>query len=139
LRKYLKFFILSLLAILILWFFGRSLDWPKVWLSLQKANALFLVLATLIICFGYLLRAFRWRTLLTPITESSLRELFATTTIGFAAVFLFGRAGEVVRPLWLPMRDKRVRPSAALVTIGVERLCDLLAIVLLFALNLLWF
>jgi hypothetical protein len=139
LRKYFKFFVLSALAVLILWYFGRSLDWTEVWSSLRRADAMRLTIATAIICFGYLLRAFRWRTLLAPISESNLRDLFATTTIGFAAVFLFGRAGEVVRPLWLPMRDKRIRPSAALVTIGLERICDLIAIVLLFALNLLWF
>ncbi|MBC7798262.1 MAG: flippase-like domain-containing protein [Pyrinomonadaceae bacterium] len=123
---------------MILWFFGRSLDWAEVGRSLQKANIALVVLAGFIICFGYLLRAFRWRTLLAPITETDLGELFATTTIGFAAVFIFGRAGEVVRPVWLPMRDKRVRPSAALVTIGVERICDMAAIVVLFAVNLLW-
>ncbi len=139
LRKYLKLILLSILAIAILWYFGRTLDWAEVGKSLSKANIPLLALATFIICFGYLLRAFRWRTLLAPITESDWRELFATTTIGFAAVFLFGRAGEVVRPLWLPMRDPRVRPSAALVTIGVERMCDLAAIITLFALNLLWF
>jgi hypothetical protein len=139
LRKYFKFVVLSLFAILILWYFGRSLDWAEVWNNLRRADPVRLAIATLIICLGYLLRAFRWRTLLAPITESRMQDLFATTTIGFAAVFLVGRAGEVVRPLWLPMRDNRIRPSAALVTIGLERICDLVAIVLLFALNLLWF
>ncbi len=138
-RKYFKFFALAVLAVLILWFFGRSLDWSEVAASLRKADWLRWFAATSIICLGYLLRAFRWRTLLAPITESSLKELFATTTVGFAAVFLFGRAAEVVRPLWLPLRDRRVRPSAALVTIGVERIFDLFAIILVFALNLLWF
>jgi uncharacterized protein (TIRG00374 family) len=93
----------------------------------------------LIICFGYLLRAVRWKVLLEPITESSLKELFATTTVGFAAIFLIGRAGEIVRPMWLPMRDKRVRPSAALVTRGLERIFDLAALACFFAVNLLWF
>ena len=138
-QKYFKFIALALLAVLILWFFGRSLDWAEVGDSLRKANVTLVLTATAIICIGYLLRAFRWRTLLAPITESSLGELFATTTVGFAAVFLFGRMGELVRPLWLPMRDKRVRPAAAFVTIGVERIFDLLVIVLIFALNLLWF
>lgn len=138
-QKYLKFFVLCLLAIAIIWYFGSSLDWSEVGHSLQKANVSVLMLATSVICFGYLLRALRWRTLLAPITETNLRELFATTTIGFAAVFLFGRTGEVVRPLWLPMRDPRVRPVAALISIGIERIFDLTALVLLFALNLLWF
>lgn len=107
--------------------------------SLRRADPWLLAAAVLIICIGYLLRAVRWKVLLEPITESSLKELFATTTVGFTAIFLIGRAGEIVRPMWLPMRDRRVRPSAALVTLGLERIFDLAALVTFFAVNLLWF
>lgn len=138
-RKSIKFILLFLFAILIFWFFGRNLDWSEVSQSLRKANAFYLILATLIVCFGYLLRAIRWKVLLAPITETSLKELFATTTVGFAAVFLVGRMGEIVRPMWLPMRDKRVRPSAALITLGVERIFDMASLVCFFAVNLIWF
>lgn len=137
-KKYIKFAVLILLTVFILWIFGRNLDWAQVRASLAKADKLQLFLATLVISLGYLLRALRWKTLLSPITKTSLRELFATTTVGFAAVFFIGRAGEIVRPMWLPMRDKRVRPSAALVTLGVERICDLAALVGIFSLNLIW-
>jgi uncharacterized protein (TIRG00374 family) len=41
--------------------------------------------------------------------------------------------------MWLPMRDPRVRPSAALVTLGLERIFDLAALACFFAINLLWF
>jgi uncharacterized protein (TIRG00374 family) len=51
----------------------------------------------------------------------------------------FAGAGEIVRPMWLPMRDKRVRPSAAIVTLGVERIFDFAALTTFFAINLLWF
>jgi len=139
LRKHFKFTILALIALVILWFFGRSLNWEEVSRSLRKANAVYLTIAVLIICLGYLLRAVRWKALLKPITETSLKELFATTTVGFGAMFLVGRMGEIVRPMWLPMRDKRVRPSAALVTIGVERIFDLGALIVFFAANFLWF
>jgi uncharacterized protein (TIRG00374 family) len=139
LRKYLKFILLTLFAVLILWFFGRNLDWKEVGQSLSKADPLYIALSVLIICLGYFLRAIRWQVLLEPITKSSLRELFATTTVGFAAIFLIGRAGEIVRPMWLPMRDHRVRPSAALVTLALERIFDLAALVCFFAVNLLWF
>ena len=137
-RKTLKFILLFLFAVFIFWFFGRNLDLREVSQSLQKANAFYLTLAILIICLGYLLRAVRWQVLLAPITETSLKELFATTTVGYAAVFLIGRIGEIVRPMWLPMRDKRVRPSAALVTLGVERIFDLASIICFFAVNLLF-
>lgn len=138
-RKYVKFILLFLFAVFLFWFFGRNLDWALVSQSLRRADPVYLGLSVLIICFGYLLRAIRWKVLLAPITETSLKELFATTTVGFAAIFLVGRAGELVRPMWLPMRDKRVRPSAALVTLGLERIFDLAAIVCFFAANLLFF
>lgn len=139
LRKYLKFIILFLVAVLIIWFFGRNLDWKLVSKSLGQANPWYLGLSVLIICIGYLLRAVRWQVLLEPITPSSLKELFATTTVGYAAIFFIGRAGEIVRPMWLPMRDRRVRPSAALVTLGLERIFDMASLICFFAFNLLFF
>jgi glycosyltransferase 2 family protein len=139
LRKYLKFILLFLFAALMVWFFVRKLNWQEVSLSLRQADPWYLGYAASIIAFGYLLRAIRWRVLLEPITPSSLKELFATTTVGFAAILIVGRAGEIVRPMWLPMRDPRVRPSAALVTLGLERIFDLAALACFFAINLLWF
>lgn len=138
-RKYLEFGALCALAIAILWWFGRKLDWTEVLEAVNHSNRYLLGLAVLIVCSAYLLRAYRWRALLAPLTPTSLPSLFAATTIGFSAVFLIGRAGEVVRPVALTMRDARVRPSASFVTIMVERLYDMMAVILLFALNLLWF
>lgn len=138
-RKYLEFASLLLLTALIVWFFGRNVDWAEVKRSLQKADLFYLTLAVLSVCVGYWLRAKRWQILLSPITESSIKELFATTTVGFAAIFFVGRMGEIVRPMWLPMRDRRVRPSAALVTLGVERILDFASLICFFSLNLIWF
>ncbi len=138
-RKYLKFIALLLLAALILWWFGRNLNWAEVRASLAGADWRLLAVGWAIISAAYMVRAVRWRTLLAPLTPASLRELFAATTMGFGAIFLFGRAGEVVRPVVLPLRDQRVRPGASFVTIMVERLCDMVAVALMFAFNLLWF
>ncbi|MFL6374801.1 MAG: lysylphosphatidylglycerol synthase transmembrane domain-containing protein [Pyrinomonadaceae bacterium] len=138
-KKYIKFIVLIAIAAFILWFFGRNLDWQQVWSSLGEADPWLLVGASAIICVGYFLRAVRWHQLLKPITESSIAELFATTTVGFTAIFLIGRAGEIVRPMWLPMRDRRVRPGAAVVTIGMERVFDLVSLIAFFSISLIWF
>jgi uncharacterized protein (TIRG00374 family) len=138
-RKYIEFGALCLLAIGILWWFGRTLNWSEVRTAVSNANGYMLLAATLIISFAYLIRAFRWGAFLRPLGGSHLSHLFAATTIGFGAVFLAGRAGEVVRPVVLPMRDTTVRPSASFVTIVVERIYDLVAVVLMFAINLIWF
>ena len=138
-RKYIEFAALCLLAGALLWWFGRNLDWREVRHAVSTADPLLLVLAVLIICAAYLVRAFRWGALLKPLGAASLGNLFVATTVGFSAVFLIGRAGEVVRPVVLPMRDPRVRPSAALVTILIERIYDFVAVSLMFSVNLIWF
>ncbi|HEY0544845.1 MAG TPA: lysylphosphatidylglycerol synthase transmembrane domain-containing protein [Pyrinomonadaceae bacterium] len=138
-RKYLKYLVLLILTAIFFWWFAHNLKWAEVSQSLSKSDWRLVAAAAAIISAGYLVRAFRWRTLLSPITPTRLRELFAATTMGFSSVFLFGRAGEVVRPVVLPLRDERVRPAASFVTIMVERLCDMVAVIMLFAINLLWF
>jgi uncharacterized protein (TIRG00374 family) len=138
-RKYVEFAVLCLLAAALLWWFGRNLDWREVRHAVGTADPLLLAAAVVIICLAYLFRAFRWGALLKPLGAARLADLFTATTIGFSAVFLLGRAGEVVRPVVLPMRDPRVRPSAALVTILIERIYDFFAVALMFAVNLIWF
>ncbi|MDQ3668262.1 MAG: flippase-like domain-containing protein [Acidobacteriota bacterium] len=138
-RKYIEFGALCALAVGILWWFGRKLDWGEVLLAVSQSNGYLLGLAVLVICLAYLFRAYRWGALLAPLGPTSLSHLFAATTVGFGAVFLIGRMGEVVRPVVLPMRDPRVRASSSFVTIMVERIYDMMAVAGLFAVNLLWF
>jgi uncharacterized protein (TIRG00374 family) len=138
-RKYVEFGFLCLLAIGLLWWFGRKLDWIEVRRAVSHANIFLLFLAALIISLAYFFRACRWGALLKPLVPARLSDLVAATTVGFGAVFLAGRTGEIVRPVVLPMRDPRVRPSASFVTIMVERIYDIVALLLMFAVNLLWF
>lgn len=138
-RRYLKFVVLCLLAALALWWFGHDLPWQAVRREVGQADWWLIALATLIICTTFIVRAFRWRVLLAPIVPARLADLFAATTVGFGAIFAVGRTGEVLRPAFLSLRDRRVRPGAAFVTVGVERICDTAAVVLIFAFNLLWF
>jgi len=137
-RKYVEFVALCILAITILWWFGRNLNWTEVREAVAEANWYLLAAAVSVVCFIYLLRAVRWGALLAPICPAKLNDLFIATTVGFGALFVFGRMGEVVRPVVLPMRDRNIRASASLVTIMVERIYDLLAVVLVFAASLLW-
>lgn len=138
-RKYIEFGVLCLLATALLWWFGRNLDWVEVRRTVSEADPYLLVAAVLAISSVYFFRALRWGALLKPLSAARFSDLFAATTIGFSAVFLLGRAGEVVRPVALSMRDPRVRPSASLVTIVVERIYDMAAVSLMFAINLIWF
>src|SRR2546423_9135336 len=137
-RKYVEFLAMLLLAIAIIWWFGRRLDWHQVKDAVAASDWRLIALACSVILLGYLWRAVRWRTLLSPLTRASLREVWIATCVGFGAVLLIGRAGEIVRPVVLPMRDSRVRPAASIVTIMIERLYDSMTVVLMFGINLLW-
>lgn len=138
-RKYIEFIVLCLLAAALLWWFGRNLDWAEVGHAVRNSDPWLLAAAVLVISAVYFLRAFRWGALLKPLSAARFPDLFAATTIGFSSVFLIGRAGEFVRPVVLSMRDPRVRPTASLVTIAVERIYDMSAVALMFAINLIWF
>jgi len=83
----------------------------------------------------YWLRAIRWQILLAPLKAVRLRSLFSITIIGFSAIFLLGRAGEVARPLWLARREK-VALSGSVATIVVERFLDSIMLIMAFVIAL---
>ncbi len=128
------------MAALLLWWFGRDLDWAGVSAAISRADWRMIALAVVFVWLTYLIRALRWCAFLKPLAPgASVREAFAATTMGFSAIFLAGRGvGEVLRPAVLPLRDPKVRPSAAFVTIAVERIYDMTAVIIFFAANLLF-
>ncbi|MEO6239390.1 MAG: lysylphosphatidylglycerol synthase transmembrane domain-containing protein, partial [Vicinamibacterales bacterium] len=86
----------------------------------------------LVTMITYGLRALRWQYLLAPIGPTRFWTAFRTTVIGFAASFLLpARPGEVLRPYLLAKREG-LPPTAAFATIILERLLDLVTVLLLF-------
>jgi uncharacterized protein (TIRG00374 family) len=92
----------------------RGLDWR--WL----AGSVFAIYAT------YFLRALRWRVLIRPLKkDTSFRGLLSATVIGFGAIGLMGRAGELVRP-YLIARRENLPVSSQLAAWVLERAFDTL-------------
>lgn len=118
------------------YWFARGIDWATVGVYWKNANLWLLLLGALLINLTMLVRAVRWLTLLQPLARASLREALAATVIGFGCIFAVGRAGDVVRPLMLSLRA-RISPSATIATILIERIYDMTAVAVLFAVNLL--
>src|SRR5919206_4247583 len=97
-RKYLEFLAMLVLAAAIIWWFGRKVDWHQVETAVVRSDWRLIGLGCLVILSGYLWRAIRWQALLSPLTKTSLRDVWIATCVGFAAVLTIGRAGEIVRP-----------------------------------------
>ncbi|NOT61514.1 MAG: flippase-like domain-containing protein [Acidobacteria bacterium] len=137
-KKYLKTAIVLLIGgALAYWFIART-DWSVVGEKIRHVNGWALFASLILINLTMVARGFRWQVLLAPIAPVSVRNAFAATAIGFGAIFVIGRAGEVVRPIALSLRE-RLRPSATLATLLIERIFDTAAVVGLFSFNLLFF
>jgi len=105
----------------------------------RKANWGQLGLALALLVGTYFVRVLRWRELLEPMARPSLGALFRATMIGFTALFFVGRAAEmIVRPAALSVKE-RVHPSASYATVMIERVFDMVMVVVFFAANLIFF
>lgn len=96
------------------------------WLALSLAT-MFLNLA---------LRAHRWQYLLEPLGRTSFGNAFRATAVGFAANAIFPRAGEVIRPYFLARHERHhegMTATGAFATIILERLLDVVAVLVLLA------
>jgi uncharacterized protein (TIRG00374 family) len=113
--------------------FARGVDFGEVRRQILAADLPPLLLALIASSSAYVLRAWRWQFLLRAVGPTRFTSAFRATAIGFTASFLLpGRTGEALRPYLLARRDG-VSAVAAFATIVVERLLDLLAVLMLFA------
>ena len=120
---------------LLLWFL-RHANLGDVWRQVQRAQMGLLVVAVVVVGITYWARAVRWRCLLTPIGPTRFRTVFRTTIIRFAALgVLPARAGDVLGP-YLLARQEGLSLSSTFATIVIERLLDLIAVLLLLAIYL---
>jgi glycosyltransferase 2 family protein len=124
---------------LFVYWFAYKLNWFEVWTEVREANWAQLALAMALLIGTYIVRVLRWRALLEPMARPPLSALFRATMIGFTALFLMGRAAEIiVRPAVLSVKE-RVHPSASYATVMIERVFDMVMVVAFFAVNLVFF
>ena len=111
--------------------FLRNANLTDVWHVVRTAHPGLLAAGVGCLFGTYLLRAVRWRIMLAPLGAVSLGYAFRATVIGFATSFVLpARAGEFIRP-WLVARREGLDPTATFATIIVERMLDLVAVLVL--------
>jgi len=110
-----------------------GIEWDQVGVALRRADWRYLIPAAASLLAYLLARSVRWRILLGP--EVSLAEAFAVTNVGYlVSNVLPFRLGDPARAVAIGLGGK-VRTSAALSTVVVERVLDMLMVVLLLALT----
>jgi uncharacterized protein (TIRG00374 family) len=112
--------------------------WSKFIASVSQANVLLLLIAFVGIYGCYAIRAIRWQRFCRYVGPTTFPNTYAATLMGFASIFVLGRAGEPVRPLLLARKDRL--PVASLFGIFfLERYCDFAAAAAMVCLSLLVF
>jgi hypothetical protein len=121
----------------VVWLFGahspiRGFDWNLAAAALARIRWPWLLLSLAMAAASYYGRALRWAVFLQPLkARPSIRNLLSATVIGFAAVTLFGRPGELVRPYLIAVKE-RVPVSSQFAAWFLERIFDLLMALLIF-------
>jgi len=100
----------------------RNFRWTAFWHYSANISIWCVLLAVGVVYVAYAIRALRWRVLAGWNHASALR-LFSPTIIGFTAIALLGRAGELARP-WLISAREQVNFESQVLVWGVERMFD---------------
>ena len=115
---------------------GANFEWGLFLNTFQGLNWWWMSVSVACNLFSYVGRALRWEVMLRPLGKTlSIRKLTYDTVIGLSAVVLLGRPGEVVRP-YLIATSAGLPFSSQMAAWILERILDLLAVVLLFGLAL---
>jgi uncharacterized protein (TIRG00374 family) len=138
-RTHLKTLVVAGLTLALLAWFFRNADLAQVWREIRNAEPWALGALVGVTGLTYVLRALRWQFLLAPIGPTRFSQAFRTTVIGFAAnTVLPLRAGEMVRPYLLARREG-LSVAATFTTIILERLLDLVTVLVFLGMFVLFF
>ncbi len=134
--KYFKLILILALIILLLAIFFKDADFGKVFNEIKNINPIYPLLFILGIFINMIVRSYRWGLILKQYKKKiSLKTLINFTAIGFFINFLPGRVGEIARGILIARKEK-INQSYGLASVIIERLIDVLMVVILFLVSL---
>ena len=138
-RKHSRIILLSVtmavMAALLAWSFHGK-DYDKVLDSFRTVRWWLLPPAIIVGLLVYPIKAWRWRLILGQGPRPGFRALYSAIMIGFMVNCIFSRIGEIVRAAVLGAKGE-MATSRALASIAVERVFDLIIVVLFLVVALL--
>jgi glycosyltransferase 2 family protein len=131
-KIYISLFIGVLFSLVASYFLLKSIPIADTYEYLKKINYWWLVPSLFVGFLSYVLRAVRWRIILSPIMRIGLAGAYHPLVIGFMVnSILPGRVGELARPGIL-YKTNGTPFSKVLATIIAERIFDIITLMLLF-------
>ena len=118
-----------------IWYSVQGVNFDQFLSDFARAKASWLAPMMLAAVGAMLLRAWRWRVILGTLAPLHETPVLHATNIGFMGNMVLPlRAGEVIKPL-VVARSGEVGAAAALASVAVERICDMLMLAILAVLS----
>jgi hypothetical protein len=125
--------VLLVLALVVFAYRDRiHFDWAVFWMQLRHVRWVHIAAGIALIYATFWLRAVRWSVFLSSSKKVAPRVLVGPQFVGFAAVALFGRLADVIRPA-LVARRVQLSISSQVAVYAIERMFDLGAAALIFS------
>lgn len=136
-RSHVRNLVVLAIAVALVALFLRNVDLWRVANDIVRARPEWLAVSAATMFLNLAIRALRWQYLLEPLGGASFGAAFRATAVGFAASSVLpARAGEVIRPYFLSRTERhrqRLTATGAFATIVLERLLDIIAVLVLLA------
>ncbi|MCP4253888.1 MAG: flippase-like domain-containing protein [Candidatus Scalindua sp.] len=130
-KKKIMFLAGILVSIICSWLFVRKIEWSSMGMAFREAKYVYIFPTIMLMLLSFYLRAVRWKVLISPVKNISIFNLFSVNMIGFMANnVLPARLGEVIRPVMIA-RKENIKVSASFATIVMERIFDILGIIVI--------
>ncbi len=133
---FLQVFIGTGVAVLLLYYVFRNIEWDDFWNRAQDANYTWVIASVILSLVAYSTRAYRWNILLEPLGYNL--KTYRTTLavlIGYLANMVLPRLGEITRCGVLNRNDK-VPVSIGLGSVVTERIIDVITLLILILISL---
>ena len=129
-KKFIQLLFGLTVASLAIYFTLRNVPMDELWSAFETVQYIHLIPITLIALIIYVIRAFRWKVLVSSLHPATVGELLPPLAIGILGNLLPLRAGEILRG-YLLKKKLNISFSSSLATIMVERIFDILMLLLL--------
>ena len=130
--RYLKLGFLSILSLAGLYIAFKGEDLDQLVSHLANVDLIFVTIACVLLLFSCIIRAYRWKLLLYPFDKVQLKSVYSATMIGyFGNAILAFRLGELLKA-YSVIKGTRIKTLQAFGTVIIERLLDVIALVIIF-------
>ncbi|MBT4260011.1 MAG: flippase-like domain-containing protein, partial [Nitrospina sp.] len=119
------------IALIALYYTLRNVSFSEVISSFKEMDYIYIFPAIVLIVLSYIFRAYRWQALLESSLKINVSGLYSPMMVGFMGNFLPARAAEILRP-YLLSKKYNITFAAAFASIVVERLFDMIILLLIF-------